>query len=227
MITDYHSHILPGVDDGAKSFDESIEMLKLLAEQGVERQFATPHFYCHREKSVNDFLDKCKVAFRKIQNQEYIKKIKLGAEVSLEIGISECENIDKLAVKGTRLILLEPSYFGFYDTMIEDIYNISSDYDLKPVIAHIHRYVGLYTKEQLQKLLNLNAVFQINADAFLNRKEKKLANEIIKSGKEFVFGTDSHNINTRKPNFDLLHKELKKSDILEKSNSIYEKYKIN
>lgn len=50
MLTDYHCHILPKMDDGSESVEMSIKMLEMMKLQGVDRIIATPHFYAHREK---------------------------------------------------------------------------------------------------------------------------------------------------------------------------------
>ncbi|HOR22980.1 MAG TPA: capsular polysaccharide biosynthesis protein, partial [Ruminococcus sp.] len=66
MLTDLHCHILPGIDDGAKDREMSLAMLDMMKEQGVGRAVATPHFYAHREKSVEAFLEKRRAAFQSI-----------------------------------------------------------------------------------------------------------------------------------------------------------------
>ena len=55
-MTEYHCHILPGIDDGAKDVETSLAMIEMMKAQGVERIVATSHFYAHREKSVAEFL---------------------------------------------------------------------------------------------------------------------------------------------------------------------------
>ena len=61
MVTDFHSHVLPGIDDGSTSVEESIAMLRMAAEQGVRRVIATPHFY-PRHDSPEHFLEKRNLA---------------------------------------------------------------------------------------------------------------------------------------------------------------------
>ncbi len=68
MRTEYHCHILPGIDDGAHNPEMSLEMLEMMRMQGIERVVATPHFYAHREKSVEDFLEKRKNAYIRMKN---------------------------------------------------------------------------------------------------------------------------------------------------------------
>ncbi len=228
MFTDYHTHILPGIDDGANNTETSLSMLKEMKQQGVDRVVATPHFYSHREKSVDNFLQKRKAAYDNIKGQAYVRKIHLGAEVSLEVGISDLEGIEKLAIEGTRLILLEPPIYGYHESMFEDIHNIASEYNLRPIIAHAHRYAMIYTKEQVRKLLEADAIFQINADAFTTFKERRVVKALLKSGCEVVFGTDCHNLNERRPNFQAIIKGTRKfKGTVEKSNGILEKYKLS
>lgn len=229
-MTDYHSHILPGMDDGAADADESVKMLELLNAQGVKRVVATPHFFAHIEKSAASFLQKRDGSKNKIPQDSTLPKIVTGAEVSLEHGISEVEGIETLAIEGTKLILLEPSYYGFSDKSAEDVYCISCDHKLKPVIAHVHRYIGFYRKAEIEKLLGLDAIFQINIDAFSRFSERSLVVYLIKEGFPVVFGSDCHNIGRRPPNFDLLIKYLKKhlkdNHIIEDADNVMERYSI-
>lgn len=228
MFTDYHTHVLPGIDDGAAHTETSLSMLELLGEQGVERVVATPHFYAHREISVEHFLEKRQAAYDKIKEQHSVKEIRLGAEVSLEVGISDVPGIEKLAIEGTNLILLEPSYHGFKISMLDEIYNIASEYGLRPIIAHIHRYVSIYGESEMEKLLTANAIFQINADAFSNRSERRIAKNLLKNGESVVFGSDCHNLANRKPNMDYLLKKVRKFDgCTAMSDDLFERYSVD
>lgn len=225
MRTEYHCHILPGIDDGAKDVETSLAMIEMLKEQGIERIVATSHFYAHREKSVAEFLKKRQAAFERIKDKSPIKNIYLGAEVAVEHGISELNDIEKLAVEGTRLILLELPYRTYSKWMSEEIYNIGAEYGLKVMLAHVHRYLEYYNKDEMEGILSTKSVMQINNEAFSSWKEKKLAKGVIADEKEFVFGSDTHNTDDRKPNWDLLKKKVK-SEIIELSDRILEKYMV-
>ncbi len=228
MLTDFHTHILPHMDDGAKDTQTAIDMLHSLEQQGVRQVVLTPHFYAHREASVADFLERRARAFERIQSAVPSMEYRLGAEVSLERDIAECEAIEQLAVSGTNLILLEPSYYGFHPSALEAVHNIAVGCHLRPVIAHIHRYVHLYKKEEMAQLLALDAVFQINADAFDDWKERRFAKALLQSGREVVFGSDCHNMADRKPRWDALQKRLRRyGEQLESANNIVEKYQRN
>ena len=220
MLTDYHSHILPGIDDGSKNVEMSLGMIEMLRKQGVERIVATPHFYAHRENGIPAYLKKRQNAYEKLmQANPAISDITLGAEVSIERGISEMEGIEKLAYQGTNYILLEFPYTGFYDWMCDEVDNIAYNYKLIPIIAHLHRYTNDFSKSQIESILSLNAVFQFNIEAFETHASRKFIKGIIKKGHEFVFGSDCHNLKERKPNFDLLLKKCN-SEWIEQSNQL-------
>lgn len=227
MLTDYHCHILPGIDDGSKDVETSLKMLEELRQQGVERIVATPHFYSHREKSTEEFLKKRDSAFNKLKKSKAkLKNFYLGAEVSIEKGISELDGIEKLAIQGTKLILLEFPYSGYAEWMPEEIHNLVCEHGLVPVIAHLHRYIKIFSKKDMETVLKMKAVFQINNEAFGNFSEKRFVKKMIKNEMNIVFGSDSHNISDRKPNFDFLKRKLKNNiDLIEASDSILDKNK--
>ena len=222
-MTEYHCHILPGIDDGAKDVETSLAMIEMMKTQGVERIVATSHFYAHREKSVAEFLKKRQAAFDKIRDKAAVKEIYLGAEVAIENGISELADIEKLAVEGTRMILLELPYRAYSKWMSEEIYNIGAEFNLKVMLAHVHRYLEYYSKDELEGILSTKAVMQINNEAFAGWREKKLVKRIIADEKRFAFGSDAHNLDDRKPNWDLLKKKVK-PDVIELSDGILDRY---
>lgn len=219
MLTEHHCHILPQMDDGSKSAEMSLKMIEMMKEQGVERIIATPHFYAHREKSISDYLKKRQAAFEQIQGKTAITDIHLGAEVAIEHGISRLNGIEKLRLADTNYILLELPYAGFQYWYIEEITDISIEYGFTPIIAHIHRYLDYYSKAEYEEILKLDAIFQINNEAFGNFRERRFVNSLIKEGYPYIFGSDAHNLTDRKPNWDLLRKRVK-ADAIENAEAI-------
>lgn len=219
-MTDAHIHILPEMDDGSDSVETSQKMLEILKEQGVTKIIATPHFYNHREESVEAFLEKRQEAYEKLGAPE---NMLLGAEVAIENGISKVEGIEKLAVQGSDIILLEFPYTGYSNWMGEEVYNIAVTYKLKPVIAHIHRYLQYYSKDVMNQVLNTKAIFQINNEAFGNFRERRFVQKLIKEGCPILFGSDSHNLEKRKPNWDLLKKKVKQP-VIDEAVKLLEKH---
>lgn len=219
MLIEAHSHILACIDDGSNSVEMSKRMIAEMRKQGVTKIYATPHFYAHRERSLERYLEKRQAAWEQLGD----KSILLGAEVAIEHGISEIEGIKKLAYQNTDLILLEFPYRKYENWMESEIFSIAQENDLTPVIAHIHRYLELFTKEQMEHILEFPAIFQINNEAFAEHKQAKFVKRMIKDGFPLIFSSDSHNMTTRKPNWDLLQKKCK-PDIISDAMETFEKH---
>lgn len=211
---DFHSHILPGVDDGAKNVRESSAMLDILASQGVKRVVATPHFRAHRD-TVEGFLSRRSDAKKLLdENSDKGNMVYLGAEVAIERGVSEIENISALAYEGTDYILLEFPYRPFSNWMMDEIEYIAYDKGLTPVIAHIDRYGEFFTSADYGRVFSMQKViFQVNNEAFLSRKSRGIVKTLIKNELPFVLGSDTHNLENRKPNFDVSTGPLRKYDM--------------
>ena len=81
-MVDFHSHVLPAVDDGSRDVAESIALLTDLAKQGVKTVVATPHFYANRH-SVNRFLEKRQTAYEKLIAEKLKSTLGIGVKVHL------------------------------------------------------------------------------------------------------------------------------------------------
>lgn len=112
MLTEHHCHILPQIDDGSNSVEMSLKMINMMRSQGVERIIATPHFYAHREQNdIKSYLKKRQSAYDKLVQADHSNSdILLGAEVTIEHGISKLQDMDKLRIADTDYILLELPY---------------------------------------------------------------------------------------------------------------------
>ena len=98
--TDYHSHILPAMDDGPEDRETAAEMLHLLRRQGIATVYATPHYYRHLE-TVENFLERRGRAAGMLAKEAEALGLKLllGAEIHIEQGISGLEKVDALVMK--------------------------------------------------------------------------------------------------------------------------------
>lgn len=217
MLTDYHCHVLPGIDDGAETTEISEEMLDLMKMQGVGRVILTPHFYPHREQSVEDFLRRRANAFAKISHRTEFE-FHLGAEIAIERGISEISGIEQLAAGGTNLMLLELPFSGYGRWVLDEIHNLKCA-GFVPVLAHVHRYIGGYSKLQLDEILNTDAIFQVNTEVFASFRERRCVKKLIRSNARVVFGSDAHDMADRKPDFEVLKRKVK-AKIIEASDAV-------
>ena len=119
-MMDFHSHILPGADDGSRSVEESLAMLKMAAEQGVRHMVATPHFYAHHDDPAA-FLERRAEAWQRLAEamtrQPGLPDISLGAEVYFFRGISQSDVMEDLIIQGTRCLLVEMPESPWTDLM--------------------------------------------------------------------------------------------------------------
>lgn len=210
--TDFHSHILPGIDDGSSCLEESLGLLKMQASQGVKTVIATPHYRRH-EMSIEDFLRNRNAAYNAVMRSggfPDMPRILLGAEIALEHNLYEADGIERLAISGLNTLLIELPYTKYRRWMSEEIEEIGYRTRMQIVIAHLDRYVEIFSDSDYKDILSIpDAIFQCNAAAFSKRQGKKLVKMLMKEEYPLVFGTDCHNMSTRKPNFDVLAKALK------------------
>lgn len=199
-MTDFHSHILPKMDDGSRSTEESMLMLKALSEQGITRVVATPHFYANDE-SVASFLARRQASYDELlyNMPDGLPRIIQGAEVRFYDGISRLFDLKSLCIQGTKLLLLEMPFDKWTEYTLRELTDISSDGKVTLVLAHIERYLKFQKPEVLYRLLDSGILLQINAsfvnDFFTGRK----AINLFKKGAVHFLGSDCHNMNDRAP----------------------------
>ncbi len=206
-ITDFHTHILPCMDDGSQSTDESAEMLRSLVTQGVSSVVLTPHFYPHRE-SPADFLQRrersvneLKTLFSELgdSNNNTYPKMYLGAEVAYFSGIRISPSIPRLCIEGTNLLLVEMPFERWSAPMINDLCAMKKELNITPVIAHIERYFGFFGKSLLDQLKNTDIPIQADAGALLHFSTRSKVLKLIRDGYVGIIGSDCHNMTARPP----------------------------
>ncbi len=136
-------------------------------------------------------------------------EILLGAEVAIEHGVSQLKGIEKLRLGGSEYILLELPYGSYAPWLLEEIHDIELETGLTPVIAHINRYLDYYSHSEMDTVLQTEAVFQFNIEAFEERKTKRFVKSMVKDEYPYIFGSDAHNLTSRRPNWDLLKAKAK------------------
>lgn len=203
MIVDFHSHILPGIDDGSSSLQESVELLKMEAQQGIKRVVATPHFY-PRHDSPERFLNRRRRAEESLRDaiaeDPTIPSISVGAEVYFFPGISDSDVLHQLTIDQKRCILLEMPQCPWQDSMYREIEGIYVKQGLTPIIAHVDRYIAPFRTYGIpERLMDLPVLVQANASFFLNRATAGMAIRMLKKGQIHILGSDCHNLEHRPP----------------------------
>lgn len=210
-MTDFHSHILPKIDDGSRSAEESILMLKALSAQGIDRVVATPHFYANDE-SVTDFIARRQASYNELMNvvTSDMPKILQGAEVRFYDGISRLKELKSLCIQGTKLLLLEMPFTGWTEYTLRELIDISSDGKITLVLAHIERYMKFQKPEVFYRLLDNGILMQINASFVNDLLTRRKAIGLLKRGAVSFLGSDCHNMNNRAPDIGKALKTIEK-----------------
>jgi len=215
-MIDFHTHILPGMDDGSRDLEESMAMLRMSEAGGVIKLVATPHFRA-AEETVEQFLYRRREAFTLLKEamaKEGSKAaILLGAEVALFPGLVDVADLEKLALGKSSYILIEMPMGQWSKSTYVALYAIMLKTGLTPVIAHIDRY--LKGKEQedavkIKELLDMGAVLQMNTSYLLHFFTKRKAGALIRQNVVSLLGSDCHNVTTRPPDLPLAWKTAKR-----------------
>lgn len=205
-MVDFHTHILPKMDDGSSSTDESVKMLKMLSRQGINRVVCTPHFYA-QDESPDDFLNRRQASFAALLSKlgvegETVPQIHLGAEVRYYDGFSHSQSLAILKIEGTSLLLLEMPFTRWEPRMYKEIQNAQDNLDCMIVLAHIERYLYYHQDTDFwDRLEQIGVLVQSNASFFLSSiLRRHRAIRLFKEGRIHLLGSDCHSIEKRPPN---------------------------
>lgn len=193
MKTDFHSHILPGIDDGSRNIEESVALLDMMAEDGVETVCATPHFYSHKI-SIDGFINRRNEAFEKLK--PHLKpehpKILLGAEVLYNHSLIQCDELSRLCLEGTDYLLWEMPYTQITKGIVTDTEELAGSTQIKLMIAHIERYLHFTSYDELASLMSLDVIGQINCKSLTKFSSRRQVKKLISDGYVHLLGTDYH-----------------------------------
>ena len=193
-FTDYHSHILPGVDDGAQTMEEALETLRLYEELGIKSVWLTPHIMEDMPNTTTHLRE------RHAELQAAYSgpiKLYLAAENMLDNLFEErLERNDLLPLgeNGDHL-LVETSYFNPPMGLNNILLRIKSK-GYVPVLAHPERYVYMDAGDYRQ-LKEMNVMFQLNLSSIVGgygTEVKKKAEWLLKNGFYDLAGSDTHGL---------------------------------
>jgi len=201
---DFHSHILPDLDDGAETLSESLKLLKMLKKDGVDIVVATPHLYLHRD-SLSSFLRRREESAKKLTEAtkaepDSYPKVIIGAEVYLMSGVQSLP-LEKLCIEGTDYMMLELPYSPFTTTFMNSFANFINFCDVKIILAHVERYFDFSEPERVDEILDYGLMSQGNCDSIINSRTRKSTLKLIENGDISLLGTDLHSVRMRPPHF--------------------------
>lgn len=201
-MLDIHSHILPGVDDGARDVETSIELLRMMKEQGITHVIATPHFDAMHQ-SIDEFQYAVSDSYKRLSDAMYgldLPQVSIGSEVFYFPGIGRSAGVRDLTLCRSDYLLLELPSCRFTNDILKDISDLNNRVGVMPIIAHIERYsCERGFKSLLSLISNGEAYAQINASSVLTPPYKKIVHKLISRGYISFMATDTHSIIGRPP----------------------------
>ncbi len=196
-FVDIHSHLLPGIDDGAKDLDNSIELIKKMSSYGIKRIITTPHIlgdvYPNSTKTIKSKLDEVKIALKNRNITDI--SIYAAAEYMMDEQFSKrLEKNDILTLKDS-FILVEMSYFNAPLNLYEILFDIQLK-GYKPILAHPERYNFYHNNyNNYYKLKKAGCLFQLNLLSLTEQYGKnvqKVSQKLLKENLYDFVGTDTH-----------------------------------
>lgn len=213
-MIDLHTHILPNIDDGAKTPQESVKLLHESYSQGISICVATPHIVVHNNAKIGEFLSKRAESIKELKNELLTAKcnhpnVLFGAEVLVDNDLSEYEDIKKLCIQGTNLLVVELSYTTYSKYYPEWLFSLSVQ-GISLILAHIERYP--YFDRLHHNLEGTNITYQINAETLLSASGRGLAKRLYQAGHQVIASSDTHGIAYRKNYMLEAYKKMEKKD---------------
>lgn len=214
-MIDLHCHVLPGIDDGSQSMEQTMEMLRIASREGIEAIIVTPHYKEGRRNADISTIVKCMQGVQeKIEEQGLGVRLYPGNEIFYFDGVEELLEQDRvLTLNGTDRVLVEFSPTEEYTYIRNSLDNIRAQ-GYVPVLAHVERYECMVKHpEHVKELKHMDVEIQINASSVqgkLGRKVQQFLYQLLKDRCVYYVGTDAHNAESRAPEFQECYQMLKK-----------------
>lgn len=212
-MVDMHCHILHGIDDGARSLEESVHLCGMAADNSVQIAVVTPHLV-HPE-DVDEFVrvrDKRIDELRRVLDEKKIPlEIVPGAEVFVNDDIFYAPSLDSVTLGGSRYMLIEFDFNGLNINRLIRYVNEFISRGYTPIIAHPERYRYMQQSYDIvNHLADMGVLFQVNSSSlagFGGMETRELAFAMVSSGIASFIGTDAHSV-AHRPNNLLEQREL-------------------
>lgn len=197
-MVDIHSHILPGIDDGPESIEESIEMLLNASKSGVDTIVATPHLLPGEFMATSALINQVTQELQEKAKQENIRiQIIGGRECYLSPETFEYEEkLERLTIANNGRYMLVELPFGEIPRYVNDIIYQLRTKGIIPIIAHVERYFDIIVNpNRILKFIQNGCIIQVNAGSFLwryGRKSKETAEILLEHKMIHLIAADMH-----------------------------------
>ena len=198
---DFHTHILPGMDDGSRSVEMSLQMLAASAEQGVGVIALTPHFYPTSDDPQH-FLEKrnARMAHLKEHVPSGAPRLLAGAEVQYFEGLSAMQQLPLMRIEKSSALLIEMPMGKWTQRMLQELMELNRQGEYRVVLAHIERYLPFDNLRSIRQLAGVGVMMQMTSDVFSGWLRAGRALRLFDEGLLHILGSDCHNMTSRPPN---------------------------
>ncbi len=198
-FVDIHCHILPGLDEGPSSTEESVKMLQIARRDGIAGIVATPHVMNGLYKNTKEIINNAIAELTRLTNHV---RIYTGAEIRIDRDLaSRVVNNELPLINNKHYILLElPTYLIPPLPQLENIALGLKKNQITPIIAHPERNLPILRNLYImERLIQCGALFQITAMSITDRNMRGLALKMIKKGYVHAVASDAHDVCKRPP----------------------------
>lgn len=196
LKVDMHSHILPGIDDGAANVDDSLQLIDGLIALGYQKLIATPHVMSDHHPNTPQTIAGAKATLQEaLDARGYEIPVSYAAEYMLDENFINLVEADNLLTIGDRWLLVETMFYDAPPNLANILFELQTR-EIKPILAHPERYH--YLDKKLTKLeiwKDRNCFFQPNILSFIGyygKQEQENALRILDAGLIDFIGTDMH-----------------------------------
>ncbi len=194
--TDLHSHLIPGIDDGAQTLEDSLTLIKGLQDLGYNKIITTPHvmidMYPNKRTDILQRLEELKKALSKANIHI---QIEAAAEYMLDDGFDDLIDNQEFLTFGRNYVLFETSMISRHPGLEDYVFKMRTK-GYTPLLAHPERYV--YMKDDFSKyerLRDMGCLFQLNILSLIGyygAASRKIAIQLLKERMVDFLGTDLH-----------------------------------
>jgi len=197
LVTDVHSHLIPGIDDGAKSLEESVQLILGLQEMGFKKIITTPHIMYDYYRNDNEII---LTGLKRVQEALKLHKINIEIEAAAEYYLDDhFEQLiaDKnLLTFGKKMVLFELSFFEEPKLLDKLIFDMQLN-GYKPVLAHPERYTYMHKDNysRYHELFDKGVIMQVNLGSISGNygpEVSKTAQYLADKGMISLLGSDTH-----------------------------------
>ncbi len=196
--TDMHSHFIPGIDDGSRTIEESMMLIRRMHEMGFRKLITTPHIMSDHFKNTPEIifpgLEEVK---RALKNENIEMEMEAAAEYYVDDGFVRKLETENLLTFGNNYLLFEISYINYPENIREIIFNMQIK-GYKPILAHPERYPFWFGKmHEYEEMHDAGILLQININSiagYYGPEAKKTAEKMIDAKLVDLVGSDMHKV---------------------------------